>query len=313
MSDIAVVTLNWNGGEVAVESIRSFVAQTIAPAIWLTDNRSTDGSIDVIAKMFPEVNIIRNDANRGYARAVNQGLAAARDAKYAVLANNDVILRDPESLARVVAYMDGHPEVNGLCGRYQYPDGAFQRFYNRLPTEFDLIVSWGAGRHIRPLLYTRRSREYHQADRDFTRSMTIEQPAFSCVLMRGDAWRRVGYLDEEFPIFFNDVDYCWRWRAHGFTWHYLPDWDIVHVHGHTMRRLPLLSAEKAGSAVRFARKHFSRPSAWRIRAAIVLEAAWRKAFHRDFAPSLRSIWRGDLFHAAGSEQSRSIAAGGHRA
>ena len=124
--------------------------------------------------------------------------------------------------------MDTHPDVNGVCGRYEYPDGAFQRFYSQLPTEFDMIVTWGVGRHITPLLFHRRSREYYLVDRDFTQPMTIEQPAFSCVLMRGDAVRQVGALDERFPIFFNDIDYCWRWREHGLTWHYLPDWRIVH-------------------------------------------------------------------------------------
>ena len=69
--------------------------------------------------------------------------------------------------------------------------------------------------------------------------------------------RRVGLLDEQFPIFFNDVDYCWRWRMHGFTWHYLPAWRITHVHGYSTRRLPKLNAELAGSAVRFARKYFT--------------------------------------------------------
>ena len=50
--------------------------------------------------------------------------------------------------------MDAHPDVHGVCGRYQYPDGRFQRFYTQLPTEFDMIVSWGVGRHLHPLLQT---------------------------------------------------------------------------------------------------------------------------------------------------------------
>jgi len=297
MADLAVVTLNWNGGDVAVESVGSFVQQTISPDIYMTDNGSTDGSIDAIAAAYPRVHIIRNDRNRGYTRAVNQGLVAAGDRKYVLLANNDVILRDPTSLARVIAYLDSHPEVTGVCGRYEYPSGEFQRFYNQLPTEFDLIVSWGAGRHVRPLLFGTRSRRYVLADRDFDRPMTLEQPAFSCVLMRGDARRRVGFLDDDFPIFFNDVDYCWRWREHGFTWHYLPDWRIVHVHGYSTRRLPNLSAELSGSAVRFARKYFPGASGWRIRCAITLEAAWQKYIHRAFPAGLGAIWRGELFHA----------------
>jgi GT2 family glycosyltransferase len=170
-----------------------------------------------------------------------------------------------------------------------------------------MIVTWGVGRHLHGLLRGRRSREYYLIDRDFERPMTIEQPAFSCVLMRGETLRQVGFLDEQFAIFFNDVDYCWRWRQHGLTWHYLPDWRIVHHESSATRRLPMLGAELAGSAVRFANKYFTGASRWRIRAAIVLEAAWRKLLHHDFPASLASIWRGELFHADASKPSPAAA------
>ena len=308
MAEVAVIMPNWNGGRLAVDSVGSFVSQTVKPEVWVTDNGSIDGSSEAIAKACPQVRMIRNDRNRGYAPAVNQGLIAAGPARFVVLANNDIILRDRASLERVIAYMEAHPDVHGVCGRYEYPDGRLQRFYTQLPTEFDMIVTWGIGRHLHALLHAPRSREYYLVDRNFDRPMTIEQPAFSCVLLRGETLRRVGLLDEAFAIFFNDVDYCWRWRQHGLTWHYLPDWRIVHDQSSATRRLPLLSAELAGSAVRFANKHFSGGSRWRIRAAIVLEAAWRKLRHRDFPVSLASIWRGQLFHADVTTPSAPVAA-----
>lgn len=298
---VAVIVANDNGGRLAVESIGSLAAQTAAAEIWMVDNGSIDGSNAAIAAAYPRVRIIQNDRNLGYAAAVNQGLAAAGSARYILLANNDIILRDRESLARAMAHMETHPDVSGVCGRYEYPDGAFQRFYAQLPTEFDMVVTWGVGRHITPLLFHRRSREHYLVDRDFAQPMTIEQPAFSCVLMRGDAAREVGALDERFPIFFNDVDYCWRWREHGLTWHYLPDWRIVHDMSQTTGKMPMMRAELAGSAMRFATKHFSGASRGRIRVAILLEAAWRKFRHRDLPAPLGGIWRGQLFHVTGSE------------
>src|SRR5262249_25915453 len=218
MSDIAVVVVNWNGGEIAVESVASIAAQDAGPDVWLVDNGSADGSLAAIERRCPLVHVIRNKGNVGYAAAVNQGLAAAGGAQYVLLANNDVALPDRGSLGRAVAYMAAHPEVNGVCGRYEFPDGSFQLFYAQLPTAFDMIVTWGVGRHLTWLLFHGRSREYCLVDRDWSRPMTLEQPAFSCVLMRAEAMRRVGALDEQFPIFFNDIDYCWRWREHGLTW-----------------------------------------------------------------------------------------------
>ena len=298
MAEVAVIIPNWNGGDLAVTSIRSFAAQTIEPDVVVIDNASTDGSCEAVARACPRATIIRNEGNRGYAPAVNQGLGVCGQARYVVLGNNDIVLRDRESLERVVQYMDAHPEVDGLCGRYEYPDGRFQRLYSQLPTEFNMVVTWGVGRHLHALLRGRRSREYYLLDRDFERPMTIEQPAFSCVLLRDRAIRQVGLLDEQFAIFFNDIDYCWRWREHGLTWHYRPDWRIVHDKHATTGRLPLLGAELASSAMRFANKHFTGASRWRIRVAILLDAAWRKLRHRDFPATLGSIWRGDLFHAA---------------
>jgi GT2 family glycosyltransferase len=298
MPDVAAIVANWNGGALAVDSVASIVGQTCRPDVWVIDNASTDGSCEAIAARFPQVHIVRNDRNVGYAAAVNQGIAAAGDARCVLLANNDIVLPEDASLAAAVAHMTAHPEVSGICGRYEYPDGEFQRFYSQLPTEFDMIVTWGAGRHVAPLLTHRRSREYYLIDRDFTQPMTIEQPAFSCVLLRGEAMRGVGSLDERFPIFFNDVDYCWRWREHGFTWHYLPAWRIVHDKSRSTGGLPLLRAELAGSAMRFATKHFSGTSRLRIRLAILLEVAWRKWRHRDLPVPIASIWQERLFHVA---------------
>lgn len=298
MSEVAVIVVNWNGGEMAVEAVRSLAAQDAAPDVWVVDNASTDGSLAAIASACPAAKIIRNSRNVGYAAAVNQGLAAAAGARYVVLANNDIRVPDPASLGRAARCMDADPEVNGVCGRYEYPDGSFQLFYSQLPTAFDMVVSWGIGRHLTWLLFHGRSREYYLVDRDWSRPMTLEQPAFSCVMMRADAVRRVGVLDEQFPIFFNDVDYCWRWREHGLTWHYRPDWRIVHDQSRTSERIPLVRAELAGSAMRFARKHFTGARRRRICLAIMLEAAWRALRHGDLRVPLGSIWRGRLFHVA---------------
>ena len=301
MSEIAVVIVNWNGGGLAVDSVASIAAQDARPDVWLVDNGSTDGSLVAIETACPSVKVIRNGRNLGYAAAVNQGLAAAVGARYVLFANNDVVLPDRASLGRTAAYMTAHPEVNGVCGRYEFPDGSFQLFYAQLPSEFDMVVTWGIGRHLTWLLFHGRSREYYLVDRDWSVPMTLEQPAFSCVLMRAEAMRRVGTLDEQFPIFFNDVDYCWRWREQGLTWHYLPDWRVIHDQSHTSEHIPLLRAELAGSAMRFARKHFSGASRLRICLAILLEAAWRKVRHGDLRVPLLSVWRGRLFHVAVSE------------
>jgi len=293
---VAAILVNWNGGQLAVEAASSVVGQTVSPELWVIDNGSTDGSLEAIRRACPGAHVIANAANRGYAAASNQALKLAGDADYVLLVNNDVVLPEPGGLQRVVESLAARPDVNGVCGRYEYPDGRFQHYYNNLPTARDLAVNWGIGRHVRPLLRSRAQRRYYAEDRDYTSEMTLEQPAFSCVLLRGAAVRQVGLMDERLPIFFNDVDYCWRWRQQGWTWHYLPWWRVVHHKSSSTNRLGgLLGAELAGSVVRFARTHYSGPTALFVRLAVVLEAGWRKLVHKDLPVALTDIWRGRLF------------------
>ena len=85
---------------------------------------------------------------------------------------------------------------------------------------------------------------------------TVEQPAFACVMARGACIEAVGKLDERFPIFFNDVDYCWRWREKGWQWHYLPSWRVQHHQGASVRRLDYCLPEVLSSVIRFARLRY---------------------------------------------------------
>jgi len=154
---------------------------------------------------------------------------------------------------------------------------------------------WGLGRHLPYLLRSRPMAAYYAYDRDLTKPVSLERPAFSCVILRRKCALTVGLMDEQFPIFFNDVDYCWRWREQGWDWLYLPDWKIIHYTSSSTSRMgDLYALELTTSAVRFARKHFSPISATLIRLAIVLETAYRKHYHGDVIPaSMRAIWRGD--------------------
>jgi GT2 family glycosyltransferase len=298
MPDCHVIIVNWNGGELAARSAVSAARQSIQPTVWVVDNDSSDGSRELIQESCPGLRLIRNRSNSGYAAANNQALRLSGEAQYVLLLNNDAVLPDNNSLANAITYLADRPGVHGVCGRYEYPDGRFQRFYNRLPTPANLIATFGIGRYFPFLRNSRATRRFLMLDADFDFPMRVEQPAFACVLMRGECARAVGFLDEEFPIFFNDVDYCWRWRAAGFCWEYLPDWRIVHELGSSTRKLKgMLAAEMSGSAVRFAIKHFPIWGRLAVRAAVFLEAVWSRIRGR-LTISPVSIYQGRHFFRA---------------
>jgi len=287
---------NWNGGSLAVESATSIVNQTIRPTLWVVDNGSIDGSAKAIQEISSEIRMIRNGSNLGYAAGNNQVLRLSTEAEYVLLVNNDVILPDHRSIERIVDYFDSHPEVKGACGRYESPIGVFQSSYNQLPTALVLCTLWGIGRHLPHILKSRRIASYYAYDQDLTKPAKLERPAFSCVLLRQDSIQSVGLMDEQFPIFFNDVDYCWRWREQGWDWLYFPDWRVIHhTSSSTSRMGDFYALELTTSAVRFAKKHFSKLTAALIRLTIVLESAYRKYYHGDIMPaSLLAIWKGDF-------------------
>ncbi len=296
MPDCHVIIVNWNGGPLAVDSARSVAQQSLPTTLWLVDNASQDGSCEAVAQACPSTRVIRNASNLGFAAGNNQALRAAGDADYVFLINNDVVLPNRHSLADVIDYLRTHPEVQGACGRYEYPSGEFQRFYNRLPTALNLAAVHGAGRYCRSLRLGRATRDYFMLDDDFTVPMTIEQPAFACVLMRGENLRLVGLLDEQFPIFFNDVDICWRWREKGYVWQYLPDWRIVHHKSQSTSRLGgRLGAELAASAVRFARKHFAPSQAFLVRMAVSLDICMSRWRRGQRTANVLQVWRGEHF------------------
>jgi len=181
MSRIAAVMVNWNGGSLAVDSARSIAQQSHPTDLWIVDNNSVDGSLEAILSACPDTTAIRNKSNTGFAHANNQALQQLDpQIDYVLVINNDVILPDVECLSNQIRLLEADLTIQGLCGRYEYPDGRFQHFYNQLPDHIVLMTNWGILRHFHGALTSRRMRRFVLADADFSRPMTIEQPAFSC-------------------------------------------------------------------------------------------------------------------------------------
>jgi len=297
MKTVAAVVVNWNGGVIAAECAASLARQTLVPKLYVVDNGSSDGSVERILEAFPAAIIIRNSNNHGYAAANNQALVAAWDAEYILLLNNDAALPDPTGLAAAIQFMDERPDVHGVCGRFEYPSGEFQPFYQQLPSPLDLATVYGFGKYFDRLRRRAGLRRFLLQDEDFTRPFALEQPAFACVLARGECVRAVGLMNEDYPIFFNDVDYCWRWRDHGWAWQYLPSWRVVHHKGKSTYRLDQCAPELMSSAVRFARQRFSLATWLAVTTAVVAEALWKRFRHGDQRYWVRQIAAGQTFFA----------------
>jgi len=226
MCDLSVIIVNWNTRELLSKCLRSIYRNTkkLTFEVFLIDNASEDGSAEMTEKEFPQVDLVKNKVNFGFARANNQGFLRAKG-KYVLVLNPDTKIVD-DALSKMVKYLDLNSEVGAVGARFIYPDGTFQRYYRRFPTLLSIITTWflprSLGHKLRP------TRAYLMLDDDFDKILEVSQPAGTCIMVRRDLFLEEDFMDEQFPIFFNDVDLCRRIYNKGKKIFVLPDATIIH-------------------------------------------------------------------------------------
>ena len=126
----------------------------------------------------------------------------------------------------MVQYLKSNKEVGAVSGRFVYPDGTFQRYYRRFPTFLSILTTWFLPKALAYKL--KPTRAYLMLDDDFSKEIEVPQPAGSCLMVKRDLFLKECFMDEQFPIFFNDVDLCRRIYNKGKKIYVLPDATIIH-------------------------------------------------------------------------------------
>lgn len=251
---ISFAIVNWKGGSVFEQCLASIAAeveanQDLRCEVVVIDNGSTYQEIRFLYK-YPFVRVIRNDRNVGYALGMNQCLRAC-SGEHVFLLNNDVILLSG-ILRALHEYMAQHAKIGVIAPKLLYPNGRLQRSVRGLPTVPGLF-------HSLFLLdrFSRHLDHWHMRRFDYDTPSLVEQPMFSALLMRAGVWREVGELDEQFPLFFNDVDWFRRFHAMG-KWDclYWPFHTCYHVGGMSTGRRPFRKIlESSRGMYRYFKKH----------------------------------------------------------
>lgn len=235
--DLSIIIANWNTRQLLLECIGSIYATTkdLAFEVILVDNGSFDGSVEAVAKSFPLVIIIANRSNEGFSKANNAGLRRMRG-KYAVLLNSDTILTDG-SLATLFAFMETNPPV-GVCGpQLLNPDGSKQASVGSFPTFWTEFVSQTFLRLISPGLY--RETMKHRAD--ITVPTPIDHFAGACMMVRTRAIDDVGMLDEDYFLYYEEVDWCLRFTKAGWRIYYVPEAKVYHIRSQSVKEFMIES------------------------------------------------------------------------
>lgn len=236
--DLSVVIVNWNTLAMLRDclasvraSVRAGVGELAAEVI-VVDNASEDGSAAMVEAEFPEVRLIRNAENRGFAAANNQGFAVARG-RHVLLLNSDTIVHG-DVLARSVAWLDAHPHAGAMGCRVLNSDGSVQLTCSMYPTVLNqLLQASGLWKLRRPRFFGR----FLMTDWARDSERVVDTISGCYLLVRRRVIDAVGPLDEAFFFFGEETDWCRRMRDAGWQLVFAPVGEITHHGSASVRKL----------------------------------------------------------------------------
>jgi len=249
--DVCIVS--WRTRELLRACLRTAVGQPEVAWTVVVDNSSNDGTVEMVRAEFPEVHLIANAVNRGYAAANNQGISAG-EAPFVLLLNPDTALM-PGALGALLEEMQEDPKLGAVAPQLVLPDGSVERSCRSFPEPAALFcAAVGLSR-----LFPRSAAfgRYRMTYWDHDSRREVDQPMASALLLRRAALEEIGLFDESIPLYFNDVDLCYRlWQA-GRKIVFQPAAKVLHHHGSsTGQARPRAVLESHRSLIRFYRKHY---------------------------------------------------------
>lgn len=268
---LSIVILCWNDLKVITNCLRSIYWGTHSTEfeIIVSDNGSTDGSIEFLRENFPQIRVIENGANLRFSKGNNVGIRAS-NGEYVLILNPDTIIHEG-SLDRWMEFADRHPEAGGFGCRVLNADGSYQGCARPFPSVWR---EWVAALYLRPLGHLSDvfiSDKYVRWKGDTERQ--IDWQAGCCLLVRTELLRRLGGFDEQFYYYYEDLDLCHRIRDAGYLIIYTPEVTITHLGGQsTTKRFPIaFELDKYRNRYRYFYKYFGRKGVCRCRHATL---AW---------------------------------------
>lgn len=257
---LSLVVVNFNGGALVSASVAAALACPAADEVVLVDNGSTDGSLDALreaAASNPRLRLVEAGSNLGFARAVNRGLALA-EGRLLLLLNPDCLVGQA-ALERVVAALDRDPSA-GMAGcRILNPDGTEQRGCRRTLPRLGSGLRRAFGLE-RPNADPGGGGGFDLHRGALPRGVTpVEAISGAFMMVKREALRAVGPLDEGYFLHCEDLDWCRRFEDAGWRILFVPDASVIHHQGTCSRSRPIrVSWHKHRGMIRYYRKFLRR-------------------------------------------------------
>ncbi len=258
MVDASIIIVNYNTRQLTLDCLESVYASITSYSyeVIVIDNASRDDSVQAIREAYPQVQLIANSNNTGFAKANNQGMKATK-ARYILLLNSDTVVQ-PDTLHTMVAFMDRHPEMGASGCKVILPDGSLDKACKRgFPTpSASFYYAFGISRMFpdRP-----KFNQYQLGHLSPDDEYPVDCLVGAFILVRRETIDQVGGLDETFFMYGEDIDWCYRIKEAGWGIFYYPRTYIVHYKGGSARRKPLkITYEFHRAMWVFHRKHYAK-------------------------------------------------------
>lgn len=237
--ELSVVIVNWNTKNLLLDCLRTVAANRAAIAggteVFVVDNGSSDGSVVAVREQFPEVRIIETGANVGFATGNNTALRMA-SGRYCLLLNPDTQV-STGTFAALIAHMDVAPHVAVGSPLLLNGDGSAQLCWARFPDAGSELTGQ-LDRSQSPYPVT----DFGDAEkRQIMRPFAADWVGGACFLVRADALREVGLLDEGFFLYSEETEWCHRFARAGWKTYLFPALVVTHLGGRSAQSVPLAS------------------------------------------------------------------------
>ncbi len=213
--DLSIIIVSFNTKDLLQDCLNSVFKQTkgIKFEVIVVDNVSTDGSVEMLRKGFPQVALIENKKNLGFAKANNQGIRKAKG-KYVLLLNSDTELKG-NPLAKLVKFAQGHPRAGVIGSRLLYPDGTPQ------PSTAPFLTL------PRAILWLTTADRFLYSSPPKTGQ--VDWVMGAALMAKKEALKKVGLLDERIFMYMEEQEWCYRFKKRGWQVWFYPEAEIFHL------------------------------------------------------------------------------------
>ncbi len=263
--DICIVS--WRARDLLRACLRSVLGQPEVADTVVVDNASADGTVEMLRSEFPAVRRIVNEENRSFAAGNNQAIRATQS-PFVLLLNPDTEVQ-PGALRALLDVFAEEPRAGAAGAQLILPDGSVQRSCRSFPEPATLLYDAFGLARLFPR--SRTFGRYRLTYWDYDTRREVDQPMASALALRRAALDEVGLFDEDFPLYFNDVDLCWRLHQAGWRVLFEPTARVRHHHGQSTRQVrPAALLDSHRGLIRYYRKHYRGRIGWLGYTAVTL-------------------------------------------